>query len=129
MAEQLRLANFAIAPVPPNGVVAPFSGNDIIVIHKYGPIDHQFVSISLQTKPGMWFKGIEAHGGGQVVKIEAENGALTGDMTIAEGRMNITTLLFVKAGILGVHTGMYELPARELRTFLGRQITFDWIQD
>ncbi|WP_437679034.1 hypothetical protein [Sorangium sp. So ce131] len=129
MAHSLRLAHFAIKPIPHNGVVTPLADGDIIVIERNGSIDPQFVSISLQTAPGMWFKGIEAHGGGAVTKIEAEKGALTGDMTIAAGRLHATTLLFVKAKVFGVHTGMYELPAEELRPFLGRQITFDWQKD
>jgi len=88
------------------------------------------VGIRLMTQGGMWFKGIEEHrGDGFVSKVEAENGKMTDPMIIAVGDLPATTMYFIKAKALGVHTDVYHLPATELQSFAGSIITFNWRTD
>jgi hypothetical protein len=130
MTYPLSLANFAVDPIPPNGVVVPFQDNDIIVLVLYDRADANSVGLRLQSKQGMYFKGIEVHGGGQVSKLEVDGGgAVTQEISIPAHLLNDTTLIFVKGKIFNIHTPMYHMPASELAPHLGRGIVFDWRQD
>lgn len=84
--------------------------------------------LRLRTQPGMWFKGVESHAGG-IVKLESENGHTTNALSLRASELGSTTIIIVKAKLLGVHTPMYELPGGALAPLLGRRVIFDWMQD
>lgn len=104
--------------------------NDWInIVIEASDLPNDRLEIKLRTRPGMWFKGIEAHSGGGVVKLEAENGATTGSYTLSRASFSDVSLIFVKAKEFGIHHPVYELAAGRLEPVLGKRIIFDWMQD
>lgn len=87
------------------------------------------VTIRLRTKPQMWFKGIEIHTEGGVVKLEAENGGVTGAAAIRKADASNSWIVIVKAKEFGIHRAMYELPGTALGPLMGKNIVLDWISD
>jgi hypothetical protein len=104
-------------------------GDRINIVVEAHDLPADRVAFKLRTQGGMWFKGIEIHSVGGVVRLEAENGSVTGAHTLLRTALPGAGLVLVKAKFGGVHTGMYALPATALTPLLGKRIIFDWMSD
>lgn len=100
---------------------------NVVIADRNVPNDR--VNIRLRTRAGMWFKGLEGHSDSGVVKLEAENGGMSGVFSLSRTDLPNVWIVFVKAKFLGVHTPMYELPGTALTPLLGKNVIFDWIAD
>jgi hypothetical protein len=100
---------------------------NVVIADGNAPNDR--VNIRLRTRGGMWFKGLEGHSDSGVVKLEAENGGMSGVFSLSRADLPNFWIVFVKAKVLGIHTPMYELPGTALAPLLGKNVIFDWIAD